>query len=98
MARWRLSFLHIGQRSLIRGIVLSMGAFIVSLRLAGFPHIERLHGSRWQIAALAAALWALVETARCLRRKWNLYHAGVVILLVTDLLILTMIVFLAVYP
>lgn len=98
MAPWRLSFLHIGQRSLVRAIVLSMGAFIVSLRLAGFPHIEQLRGSRWQIVMLAAALWGLVETARCLRRKWSLYHAGVVILLITELLILTMIIFLLVYP
>lgn len=98
MARWRLSFLHIGQRSLVRGIVLSMGAFIASLLLAGFPHIERLHGSPWQTGVLVAGLWGLLETARCLRRKWSLYHAGVVILLVTDLLILTMIAFLAVYP
>jgi ABC-type branched-subunit amino acid transport system permease subunit len=98
MARWRLSFLHIGQPSFVRGVVLSVGAFIVSLLLAGFPYIEQLHGSRWQIGALAAALWGLVETARCLRRKWSLYHAGVLILLVTELLILTMIIFLTVYP
>jgi hypothetical protein len=71
---------------------------VASLLLAGFPHIERLHASRWQIAALIAGLWGLVETARCMGRKWSLYHAGVLILLYTDLLILTMIIFLNVYP
>jgi hypothetical protein len=98
MAGWVVSVLRLRQPSLVRGIVLSLGAFAVSLRLAGFPHIELLHRSNWQIAVLAAGLWGLAETARCLKRKWSLYHAGVLILLYTDLLILTMIIFLAVYP
>jgi hypothetical protein len=75
-----------------------MAAFAVSLRLAGFPYIELLHGSRWQIAVLAMAVWGLAETARCLRKKWSLYHAGVLILLYSELMILAMIVFLIVYP
>ena len=86
------------QRSLVRGILLSVGAFAASLRMAGFPDITRLRGSLWQLAALAFALWGLAETARCLRRKWSLYHAGVLMLLYTDLMILAMIVFLVFYP
>ena len=66
--------------------------------MAGFPRIELLHGSRWQIAILAIGVWGLAETARCLRRKWSLYHAGVLILLYTELMILTMIAFLTIYP
>jgi hypothetical protein len=37
------------------------------------------------------------ETARCLHRQWDLYHAGVILLLYTNLLILTMIVVLIAY-
>lgn len=70
---------------------------MASLRLAGFPYIENLHGSRWQFAALVVAAWGMGETARCLQRKWSLYHAGVLIFLYTDLLILTMIVVLLAY-
>lgn len=80
------------QKSLARGILLSVGAYLASLRLAGFPHIENIHGSNWQIAALLAAVWGMAETARCLRRKWSLYHAGVLILLYSDLMILAAIV------
>ena len=98
MAGWVVSVLRLRKPSLVRGVVLSLGAFAVSLRLAGFPHIELLHRSNWQIAVLVAALLGLAETARCLKRKWSLYHAGVLILLYTDLLILTMVIFLAVYP
>ena len=85
------------QRSLVRGIFLSLAAFITSLRLAGFPHIEQLHGSPWQVLVLLFAAWGMAETGRCLRGKWSLYHAGVLLLLYSDLMILTMIVFLVAY-
>ena len=82
----------------MRGIVLSLGAFTASLLLAGFPHVENLHGSSWQFASLLAAAWGMAETGRCMRGKWSLYHAGVLILLYSDLMILTLIVFLIAYP
>jgi hypothetical protein len=85
------------QKSLVRGIVLSLAAFMASLLLAGFPHIENLHGSLWQIVALFAAAWGMAETGRCMRGKWSLYSAGVLILLYADLMILMLIVFLAAY-
>ena len=90
--------LRLRQRSLARAILLSLGAFAASLRLAGFPYIENLHGSHWQIVALLVAGWGMAETARCLQRKWNLYHAGVLILLYTDLMILAGIVVLLAVP
>jgi len=68
--------------------LLSLGAFLASLRLAGFPYIEKLHGSRWQLLAVPFACWGMVETVRCLRNKWDLYHAGVMIMLYTELMIL----------
>jgi hypothetical protein len=79
-------------------MALSVGAFVASLLLAGFPHIENLHGSRWQIAALVIAAWGMGETARCLHRRWDLYHAGIMLLLYANLMILAMIVFLVGYP
>jgi hypothetical protein len=94
---FRLTIFRLRQRSLVRGIVLSLTAFAASLRLAGFPHIENLHGSPWQVAALIAAVWGMVETGRCLRGRWSLYHAGVLLLLYSDLMILTLIVFLVAY-
>ncbi|MGA8730324.1 MAG: permease [Terracidiphilus sp.] len=92
-----LAIFRLRQKSLVRAVILSLGAFMASLRLAGFPYIENLHGSRWQFAALVVAAWGMGETARCLQRKWSLYHAGVLLFLYTDLLILTMIVVLLAY-
>ena len=87
-----LSILRIRQRSLPRGIALSLGGFFLGLRLAGFPFIQNLRGSHWEIAALLVAAWGMAETARCLQRRWSLYHAGVLILLYADLMILAAIV------
>ena len=90
----RPQLFRIHERSLTRGILLALGAFAISLRLAGFPYIENLHGSPWQIIAIPLACWGMVETARCLQRRWSLYHAGVLILLYSELMILAMVVFL----
>jgi hypothetical protein len=39
------------------------------------------------------AFWGMVETARCLTRKWSLYYAGVLILLYSELMILALALF-----
>jgi len=87
----RTPILRLRKRSLIRGLALSLAAFATSLRLAGFPDIRSL------LVAFAAA-WGMVETARCLRPKWSLYHAGVLILLYSELMILALVLFLCIYP
>ncbi len=93
----RSNIFRLRKRSLVRAIVLSIGAFTVCLLLAGFPDVNRLHSSPWQFATLAAALWGMVETARCLRSQWSLYHAGVLLLLYSDLIILVAIVALMIF-
>jgi hypothetical protein len=84
-------------KSLARGVALTVGAFAASLRLAGFPDVDHLHSSPWQFVTLLAAIAGTVETARCLRRRWSFYHAGVLILLYSDLMILASIVALIVF-
>ena len=93
----RLTIFRLRQRSLVRGIVLSLAALVASVLLAGFPHMNDLHGSSWQIVSLLAAAWGMAETGRCMRGKWSLYGAGVLILLYSDLMILMLIVFLVAY-
>lgn len=68
------------------------------MRLAGFPALESLRASNWQILSVVAACWAMVETYRCLDRKWSLYGAGVLILLYAELMILVLTLFLWLYP
>jgi hypothetical protein len=94
----RLPVFHLRQKCLVRGVGLAMSAFVSSLLLAGFPHIANLHSSRWQILTMLAAGWGMGETARCIRRRWSFYHAGVLILLYSELMILVLTGFLTFYP
>jgi hypothetical protein len=94
----RSSIFRLRSKSLLRGVLLSLAAFAASLRLAGFPDINALHGSSWQILVLLFACAGMLETARCLSRKWSLYHAGVLILLYAELMILAMTLFFCLYP
>jgi len=94
----RSDLFRLRRRSLLRAILLALGALAVSLRLAGFPDTTALHATRWQIAAAPVVGWAMVETMRCLERKWSLYHAGILILLYSELMILVLVLFLWVYP
>lgn len=96
--RFPTNIFRLRQKSLARAIFLSLGAFAASLRLAGFPNIENLHSSDGQILALLAAAWGMAETVRCLQRTWSLYHAGVLIFLYTNLMILAGIVVLMAVP
>ena len=93
----RPQIFRLRRRSLVRAILLGLGAMVASMRLAGFPDTTALHASRWQFLAVLVASWAMAETARCLDRKWSLYHAGVLILLYSDLMILAMVLFLWLY-
>lgn len=94
----RLSIFRLQRKSLLRGILLSLGALVASLRLEGFPGKDSLHASPWQILVVPIASWGMVETARCLTRKWSLYYVGVLILLYSELMILALAIFFWLYP
>lgn len=40
----------------------------------------------------------MADTFRCIGKKWSLYHAGVLILLYSELMILAAVVALWIYP
>jgi hypothetical protein len=91
------SIFRIREKSLVRGVGLCLGAFVGSLRLAGFPRIEDLHESSWQLAMIPLVCWGMMDTFRCLERKWSWYHAGVLIMLYSELMILAAVVALWIY-
>lgn len=94
----RPAILRLRKRSLVRGVLLALLALVGSMRLAGFPRLDSLHPSNWQMVAVCATSWAMVETYRCLGRKWSLYGAGVLLLLYAELMILALTLFLWIYP
>ncbi len=81
--------------SLLRGTGLVILGLAVAFRVSGFPAVRQEPGL---VLPLLLAMWGSAETFRCLRRRWSLYHGSVLLLLYMDVLVLSMVLFLLVYP
>ncbi len=86
---------HLRTRSLLRGTALVLASLASSFAISGFPDDRP---SPLQLIPLLLAVWGMIETLRCLQRRWNLYHGAVMVLLYSDLLALLMILFLFLSP
>ena len=91
----RFSILQLRRKSLTRGTVLSLSSLWISFRISGFPEV---HVCLWLVVPLLVVCAATWDTARCLQRRWNFYHCGVILLIYVDLMILLMISFLLLAP
>lgn len=94
----RTSIFRLRRPSLLRGMILCVAAFVISLRLGGFPDITALHLSHWQVLPALMTIWSMVETIRCADRQLTLHYAGVLFLLYSEVLILGLAVFLFFFP
>lgn len=72
-----------------------LGSLAFAILIAHPPFLRE---SLWIAPFALASLWGMVETARCVRRRWSFYHAGVMLCLVMDLLAVTMTWFFLLYP
>ncbi|MFZ0661554.1 MAG: permease [Acidobacteriaceae bacterium] len=91
----RPAVFNLRAHSLFRGTSLVLISLAASLRFSGFPHV---HTDGLLAFAALGALWGTYETLRCLRLRWSFYHGGVMLLLYMDVMALTMIFFLFLYP
>ncbi len=83
------------QRSLVRGTLLVLGSLIMAFPIAGYPDDR----ATLKLAIpLLVGLLGFLDTFRCLRLRWSLYHGAVVILLYVDVMAISMILFLFLYP
>jgi len=86
---------HPRARSLLRGNLLVLGSLFVALTIA---HMQDHRPTLFLILPTAAAFYGMYDTLRCLGRRWSMYHAGVMVCVYMDILSLTMILFLLLYP
>jgi len=94
----RSSIFRLRRPSLLRGVLAALIALGATLRFAGFPAPDAPHPSNLQIVAVFLAACGMAETFRCLGRRWSLYHAGVLILLYSELMILALVLFFWLFP
>jgi len=90
-----VSFFNLRVPSLLRGNILALGSLAISFPLARFPFD---HASPAMILPILGAAAGMAETFRCIRVHWSWYHGAVLLSLYMDVLVLTMILFLALYP
>ena len=89
------SLLNPRSRSLVRGTVLVLAAFGIALVLTDFPNNR---STPLLVLPAMAAVVGLVDHIRCMRSRWSWYHGGVLLLIYTDLMVLSMIAFFLLYP
>ena len=89
------TFFNLRRRSLIRGNALVFASLLLAVLLSDFPH------NRATLLLLLPVITAIAgtsETVRCLQRQWSFYHAGVMLCVYMDLMTVSIITFLLVYP
>jgi hypothetical protein len=89
------SILDVRYTSLLRGSVFVLASFFASFPMSGF------HAShRTLLLAIPAvlAMLGMVDTARCMHGRWNLYQGGVFFLLLMDMMAICMILFFLITP
>lgn len=82
-------------RSLLRGGLLVLLSLGITLLLSDFPNNRA--NPFIALPALAAAV-GTIDHLRCMRTKWSWYHGGVVLLIYMDMMAISMILFLLLYP
>jgi len=81
--------------SLLRANLLVFASLLSAILLAHPPH---LRPTLWLVLPAFGAIAGTADTARCMQRRWNFYHGGVLLCLYSDLLILILIFFLLFFP
>ncbi len=82
-------------RSLPRGNVLVLGCLALALPLSNFPH---LRANYWLTLPLLGIAAGTLDTMRCMRKRWDFYHGGVILCIYMDLMVIILVLFLLLYP
>ena len=81
---------NLHRRSLLRGNLLVLGSFVAAVRLSDFP---RSRATPLLAIPALVAFAGLFETIRCMQRRWNFYHGGVVLCIYMDLMAICLMLF-----
>lgn len=91
----RPRFLDPHPGSLFRGNVLVLGSLAVAFLLSDFPN------NRATLLLLIPAVLSIlgtIDTIRCMKPRWTMYHAGVMLCIYMDLMAIILILFFLFYP
>lgn len=83
------------QKSLFRSGLLVIGSLLAAVQIAGWP--DDRPTLKLAIPTFVALI-GCADTFRCLRSRWNFYHGAVVVMLYADVMAVSVILFLFLYP
>jgi hypothetical protein len=83
------------RRSLLRGTLLVLLSVAASLLLSHFPHNRP---TPLLVLPALVAILGMLDTVRCMQRRWSFYHGGVLLFIYMDLMAVCLILFLLLYP
>ncbi len=72
-----------------------LASLIAAMRLSHFPHLQT---TLWLLVPLGAIVLGTADTARCMRKRWDFYHGGVLLSVYMDLMVFILVLFLLLYP
>ena len=89
------AFVDPRHHSLLRSTILVLGSLNAAILVSGYPDARPTMKLAVPVAICALGF---VDTFRCLRAHWSFYHGAVVLMLYMDVMALSMILFLFLYP
>lgn len=89
------AILHPRHRSLIRGNLLVLSSVLLTFWLSDFP---RNRATLLLVIPTIGVVLGTIDTARCIQRRWTLYHGAVILCLYMDLMATTLVLFSLLYP
>ncbi|MCU1323899.1 MAG: hypothetical protein JWM43_3548 [Acidobacteriaceae bacterium] len=95
LATIRRDLFNLRRHSLVRASGLVVLSFAAALVMSGFPN------NRANPYLVIPALFSSIGTAdtiRCMQRRWSFYHAGVILCIYMDIMVVGMIFFFLLYP
>ena len=81
--------------SLVRGSALVLASLGVAFRLSHFPSN---HPTPLLLLPILVAIVGMIDTARCMQKRWSFYHGGVLLLIYMDLMSIFIMIFFLIYP
>ena len=94
-SRSQYHFLNLRHHSLSRGNLLVLTSLLMAILMSDFPNNRP---TMFLIIPTVLSMIGTGETVRCMRIRWDYYHAGVMLCLYMDLLVIFMILFFLIYP
>ena len=81
---------HPRKRSLARGNLLVLVSVLLTVWLSDFPNNR---ATLLLLFPAALVILGMLDTARCLRPRWDFYHGGVLLCIYMDLMAICLILF-----